>query len=231
MFVSYLFPALLLSGRIVGHTFWAPGFAKVTRATMLYPRQDDGIISTLGCATTKGLPEMCLGSYPAFTPSSSIPSSTASPSTSSAASATSVICNQRNDNPDQGIEQQGCICTSGSTTKTLPLLATYVNYDSSCAYSNLDTSTIAITQDFGPPTTNTMICQACTPTTDFGATCTSLPNCIPQTPSATIQIGSSPVQVGTLTSAALYTSISSAIASLCPPTATACDENSNVKIG
>ena len=228
MYSSYLFPALLFGVHVSGQILPVRNFAKVTRPAMLYPRQDDGLITSLGCAATSGLPEMCLGTYPAFTPSPASPSSTSA----SKPPAPSVTCNQQNEDPDQGIEQQGCICTSGSVTKTLPLLATGVDYDSSCAYTNLATSTIAITQDWGPPTTNTMICQACTPTTDFGAgKCTSIPNCLPQTPSATIQIGSSPVQVGTLTSAALFTSISSAVASLCPATATACDQDSKVTIG
>ena len=76
-----------------------------------------------------------------------------------------------------------------------------------------------------------MICQACTPTTNFGyGTCTSLPNCYPQTPSATIQIGSSPIPVSTLTSTALFTSISSAITTLCPTTATTCDQDTKITI-
>ena len=226
MYSSYLFPALLFGVHVSGQILPARNFATVTRPAMLYPRQDNGIITTLGCAATSGLPEMCPGTYPAFTPSTA----TSSP-TSSQPPAASVTCNQQNEDPDQGIDQQGCICTSGTVTKTLPLLATGVLPDSSCAYTNLATSTIAITQNWGPPVTNSMICQACTPTTDFGAgTCTSLPNCLPQTPTATIQIGSSPVQVGTLTSAALFTSISSAVASLCPTTATQCDQDSKVTI-
>ena len=147
------------------------------------------------------------------------------------ANSASVTCYQQNDDPDSGIEQQGCICNQGTTTKTLPLLATGVAYSSSCDYTELATKTIAITQNWGTPVTNTQICQACTPTTDFGSKCTSLPNCLPETPSATVQIGTSPVQVGTLTSEALYTSISSAIATLCPVTATQCDEKTQIKIG
>ncbi|KAL9092836.1 MAG: hypothetical protein Q9165_004254 [Trypethelium subeluteriae] len=41
-------------------------------------------------------------------------------------------------------------------------------------------------------------------------------NCFPQTPEATVQVGSSPVHVGTLTGDSLYSSISNAIESICP---------------
>ena len=145
-------------------------------------------------------------------------------------------CYQQNEDPDQGIQQQGCICNQGIVTKTLPLLATGVDYSSSCAYTALTgASTIAITANFGPAVTNSMICSVCSPVENNGATCTSLSNCLPQTPTATIQIGSSPVPVGTLTSGALSSAISSAISSLCPPvtqttTSTTCDETSKVTI-
>ena len=163
------------------------------------------------------------------------PSSTA-PSSTAPATTPAPTCYQQNEDPDQGIEQQGCICNQGTVTKTLPLLATGVDYSSSCAYTALSSaSTIAITANFGPAVTNTMICSVCSPVANNGATCTSLSNCLPQTPTATIQIGSSPVPVGTLTSDALSSAISSAISSLCPPvtqttTSTTCDETSKVTI-
>lgn len=229
--------------------FPAHNFATVTVPAHLWPRQD-GAITDLGPGCSKStiaipssnstvvLPAICLASFPSYTPSSSQTSGTtpssnaATPSASltATAAAASVTCNIQEEDPDAGINQQGCICTQGTTTKTFPLLATGVLPSSSCGYTALATNTLAITTNWGPPVTNTHICQACTPTTDFGATCTSLPNCFPETPSATIQIGSSPVQVGTLTSAALYTSISSAIATLCPTTTTACDEETKVTI-
>ena len=145
-------------------------------------------------------------------------------------------CYQQNEDPDQGIQQQGCICSQGTITKTLPILATGVNYSSSCAYTALLTaSTIAITPNFGPPVTNAMICSVCSPTSDNRASCTSMPNCLPHTPTVTVQIGSSPVQVGTLTSTALSSAIASAISTLCPPvtqttTLTTCDETNKVTI-
>ena len=203
-------------------------FATVTVPAGLWARQD-GPISDIGpgCSSAhSGLPAICPASFPAFTPGG--PTPTASPTPTPPAQ---VKCDQQNEDPDQGIEQQGCICSQGTVTKTLPLFTTGVDYDSSCAYTDLATKTIAITQDWGSPYTNTAICSACTPTTDFGVgKCTSLPDCLPQTPSATLQVGSSPVPVGTLTSQALYTSISSAIATLCPATATQCDQETQIKI-
>lgn len=168
--------------------------------------------------------------------SSAAPSTTAGPTATAPATTPAPTCYQQNQDPDQGIQQQGCICNQGTITKTLPLLATGVDPSSSCGYTALASqSTIAITADFGPAVTNTMVCSVCSPIQNNAATCTSLPNCLPQTPTATIQIGSSPVPVGTLTSSALSSAISSAISSLCPPvtqttTSTTCDETSKVTI-
>ena len=142
---------------------------------------------------------------------------TSSFNTSSAAPP-KMTCSQQNQDPDAGIYEQGCICTSGTVTETLPILATNVDPSSSCAYTAVAPSkTTAITTDWGPPYTNTQICSACTPTTDFGAgTCTSIPSCTPQRPYMTMQVGSSRVPVGTLTSSDLSASIASAVSVLCP---------------
>ena len=162
--------------------------------------------------------------------------STATASSTAPATTPAPTCYQQNADPDEGIQQQGCICNQATVTETLPLLTTGVDGSSNCAYTALTgASTIAITANFGPAATNSMICSVCPPVADDGATCTSLSNCLPQTPTATIQIGSSPVPVGTLTSDALSSAISSAISSLCPPvtqttTSTTCDETSKVKI-
>lgn len=169
-----------------------------------------------GLATTTTAAEIATTNTPATTPT--------------------PTCFQQYEDPDQGIQQQGCICNQGIITKTLPLLATGVDA-SSCGYTDISTqSTIAITANFGSAVTNNMVCSVCSPIADNGATCTSLPNCLPQTPTATIQIGSSPVPVGTLTSSSLSAAISSAISTLCPPvtqttTSTTCDETSKVTIG
>ena len=65
--------------------------------------------------------------------------------------------------------------------------------------------------------------------------CTTIPNCTPQAAAATVEAGTSPVHVGTLTGSALYTSVSSALESLCSPvtgtTAQSCVETDQVTIG
>lgn len=179
--------------------------------------------------------DLTSGSSP-ITTSPTMTSPTGPPTAIVPATTLTPTCYQQNQDPDQGILQQGCICNQGAVTETLPLLATNVPYSSSCAYTALSPSgTIAITANFGPAVTNTMICSVCSQIADYGNTCKPLANCLPQTPTATIQIGSSPVPVGTLTSSLLSSSISSAIASLCPPvtqttTSTTCDETAKVKI-
>ena len=191
-----------------------------------------GVCALPGAAASVGGGSATAG--PTATASSTTPTTPISSTTP--VTTPTPTCYQQNEDPDQGIQQQGCICNQGTVTKTLPLKATGVDYSSSCAYTALtEASTIAITANFGPAVTNTMICSVCSPIQNNGATCTSLSNCLPQTPTATIQIGSSPVPVGTLTSDALSSAISSAISSLCPPvtqttTSTTCDETSKVKI-
>lgn len=69
-------------------------------------------------------------------------------------------------------------------------------------------------------------------------TCTSIPNCYPETPTVTVQVGTSPVPVATLTSSALFSSLYTAISGLClpssrpnpPPTAIACSEEAKATI-
>lgn len=90
------------------------------------------------------------------------------------------------------------------------------------------------TNALGPATTNPAICQVCSPYAVNGADCTTIPNCTPQAAAATVQAGTSPVHVGTLTGSALYTSVSSALESLCPPvtgtTVQSCVETDQVTI-
>ncbi|KAI4138201.1 MAG: hypothetical protein L6R39_006911 [Caloplaca ligustica] len=68
----------------------------------------------------------------------------------------------------------------------------------------------------GPPETDMKACQVCTRLTYNEDSCSPIPNCVKQLAQATVQAGSSPVHVGTLTSSALSTSISSALDKLCP---------------
>ncbi|KAI0157523.1 hypothetical protein GGR57DRAFT_501132 [Xylariaceae sp. FL1272] len=80
----------------------------------------------------------------------------------------------------------------------------------------VDPRDITISTGFGPPFTTG--CSYCSQDSPWGASCTftSLPGCTSETARVTLQAGSSYVHVGTLTSNALYTSVSNALESICP---------------
>ncbi|KAI4123398.1 MAG: hypothetical protein LQ338_005279 [Usnochroma carphineum] len=82
----------------------------------------------------------------------------------------------------------------------------------------------------GPPITDLKACKVCTRDTYNEDSCDSIPNCVKQLAQATVQAGSLPVHVGTLTSDALSISISSALDKICPSvsqhSATACKTDS-----
>ncbi len=89
---------------------------------------------------------------------------------------------------------------------------------SSCAYTTLPgtSADVSITNGLGPVTTDMADILAGSRYAINGGDMTSVPGCFPQQVKATVQAGSSPVHVGTLTGTALYTSISSALESICP---------------
>ena len=135
-------------------------------------------------------------------------SSTSSPTTTSALSCSYV-------GPEPPTTPEAfCLCGSSSLPLTT-ITGTPVPEASSCAYAALPTSAPTIT-NMATPTTNLKLCQVCTPYAANGADCSSITGCVIQTPQATVEVGSSQVHVGTLTSSALYTSISSALTKLCP---------------
>lgn len=107
----------------------------------------------------------------------------------------------------------------------------------SCDYSTMPGAAAAVspTNALGPATTNTAVWQVCTPYAVNGADCTTIPNFTPFAATASVQAGTSPVHVGTLTGSALYTSVSSALESLCPPvtgtSVQSCVETDQVTIG
>ncbi|KAL9108818.1 MAG: hypothetical protein Q9227_006475 [Pyrenula ochraceoflavens] len=68
----------------------------------------------------------------------------------------------------------------------------------------------------GPIVTDSAACKICTPDTQSDSTCNPIPSCTIQKPKAQIQLGSSPVHVGTLTGDKLSSSVSNALTSLCP---------------
>jgi len=128
-------------------------------------------------------------------------------------------------------------CSRGA--QTLPLTSipgSAVPEASSCAYTNLPgtSADVSITNGLGPVTTDMADCLAGSRYAINGGDMTSVPGYFSQQAKATIQAGSSPVHVGTLTGTALYTSISIALESICPPvsqttSATTC-ETSTVTI-
>jgi hypothetical protein len=78
--------------------------------------------------------------------------------------------------------------------------------------------------------------MVCTPYAINEDNCNTIPNCSPQIAVATVTVGSAPVHVGTLTGVALYTAVSNALESLCPPvtqttTSTQCSETGQAEIG
>jgi hypothetical protein len=153
------------------------------------------------------------------TPGSSVMStfqtaiSTASPSFS---------CSYQGADPDEGVTSAYCVCSQGPSTATAPLPRNAAgdaipSGTNSCPYTAWPgTAAITPTTTLGPASTNIMACQVCSPVVVNEDACTSIPNCTPQFPVATVSIGSAPVNVGTLTGAALSASVSSALDAICP---------------
>lgn len=122
-------------------------------------------------------------------------------------------CVLHEQDPDQGITQAFCLCDSTATLPPLSVASTGHQTDS-CAYTTIpatakETITIAAS-------TYTKNCQGCTQVGFNAPNCTPVPKCIPISAEVTVQAGSSPVHIGTLTGTALYTSVSSALEKLCP---------------
>ncbi len=111
-----------------------------------------------------------------------------------------------------------CSCQGAQTLPLTSIPGSAVPEASSCAYTTLPGTfaDVSITNGLGPVTTDMADCLAGSRYAINGGDMTSVPGCFPQQAKATVQAGSSPVRVGTLTGIALYTSISSALESICP---------------
>lgn len=111
-----------------------------------------------------------------------------------------------------------CSCQGAQTMPLTSIPGSAVPEASSCAYKNFPgtSADVSITNGLGPVTTDMADCLAGSRYAINGGDMTSVPGCVPQQAKATVQAGSSPVHVGTLTGTALYTSISSALESICP---------------
>lgn len=142
-----------------------------------------------------------------------LPSSTAATTTN----APKPSCVVQDMDPGLGITSQGCICQGSSTWKALST-SSGATQGAQCSYTAFPSSGSAqatITQAPMKPQTNSQACMVCTPQPNFEDECTSMPNCKPQTAYATATVNSSPVHYGTLSQDALYTGISTAMASAC----------------
>ena len=117
------------------------------------------------------------------------------------------------------ISKAYCTC-DGKSSLPLTTLPTNTNapVTESCAYTAQPTGTQASNPNAAPsPTTNKDTCEVCTPYAANEADCTKISGCTPIKGAATVEAGSSAVNVGTLTSDALYSSVSRALESICPP--------------
>ncbi|PQE05074.1 hypothetical protein CJF31_00002231 [Rutstroemia sp. NJR-2017a BVV2] len=180
-------------------------FVSVTLTTSIAVRDIVTVLPGCEVAPTDGSPPFCVISFQPTTVASTV-ASTTTPAPS---------CSMQNQDPDSGITSAYCVCNG---SKTLPLLSapSTAVATQSCAYSTIPDSQITPTISLGPVVTDISSCQICTPVENNADSCTTIPGCYPESATATVQVGSSPVHVGTLTGTALYTSISSALNRLCP---------------
>ena len=188
---------------------------------------------------TASFPNLCPALLGGASPTYAVYSPPASDS-SSAPAGGSVSCSMQDEDPGMGINSAYCVCTSGGTTTTAKLLSNVPStamVTASCDYPTFPgaAAVVSVTNGLGPATTNTALCQICTPYAINGDDCTTINGCTPQAAAATVTAGTSPVHVGTLTGSALYTTISSALESLCPPatgtTQVQCVQTDSVTVG
>ncbi|KAI1759341.1 hypothetical protein GGR53DRAFT_150707 [Hypoxylon sp. FL1150] len=149
----------------------------------------------------------------------------------------------QDEDPDQGITTEYCVCDQSRTLPFLTISPTVVR-TKSCEYTTLpprntkrddaiplptitgapmitaspsiEDRDLTISTGFGPPTTDMKHCQVCTRVVNNEDSCSSIKNCIVQTGAVTLEAGSSSVHVGTVTGTALYTGVSNALEKICP---------------
>lgn len=120
--------------------------------------------------------------------------------------------------PEPPITPQAYCTCDGKSSLPLTSLSTNAPVRESCAYTAQPTGSQASNPNTAPsPTMNRDTCDICTPYAANEDICTRISGCTPLKGAATVEAGSSAVNVGTLTSDALYTSVSKALASICPP--------------
>lgn len=197
-------------------------FAIAKRSTSISSASDQ-------CLTPlPGLPNLCtdeisLGPYtPAYTAGTSLTSA----SSSTPAPTGPPICENQADPDNDGPDY--CYCSQGTlTTQVAPVTGS----GGPCPWTALPITGAGPKPTFTPPPeTNTALysytagwdivaCQSSivSMNDNVGVTsCTGSTYTISQLPHATVQLGSSTQNVGTLSSAALYTAVSNILASVCP---------------
>ena len=212
LFMRFVASILLLPSTIaLAHRSFLSQFPATTAPARLVARQN----GACNMNSTDGAPPLCLQNVPVNYAAQS--SNNATVTSPPASTGPTPSCSLQNEDPDQGITSEYCI-REGS--KTLPLLtpASTAVATESCAYKSLPTSgsEITPTTGFHSTTTNSALCEICSQVVINEDSCTTISNCLPEKAQATVQAGSSPVHVGTLTGEALYASISSALDQLCP---------------
>lgn len=163
-------------------------------------------------------------SAPAIT-TAPAPGSTNTPasSTAPAPGGTTPSCTYMGPEPPEN-PSGFCTCENESTLPLLTLSNNNAPQSASCSYTAQPSGLVTQPNPSPSVTTNSDTCQVCTPYAANGDTCTILAGCTPQKRAATVELGSSVVNFGTLTSTALYTSVSNALTSLCPTGTQACSK-------
>ena len=102
--------------------------------------------------------------------------------TSTPAPTSTLTCILQNEDPDQGINNRGCIC--GSTTLPLLTVPSATNVDQSCAYTALPSTAGVANPITIATTTYTSACQVCTLVGGIAdiPTCTAIAGCAMSTP-------------------------------------------------
>ncbi|KAI9649087.1 hypothetical protein NHQ30_001654 [Ciborinia camelliae] len=173
------------------------------------------------------LPNLCTAeiSLPPYTPAYT--AGTSLTSASSSAPTGPPICENQADPDNDGPDY--CYCSQGTlTTQVAPVTGS----GGPCPWTALPITGAGPKPTFTPPPgTNTALysytagydviaCQSSivSMTNNVEVTsCKGLTYTISELPHATVQVGSSTQNVGTLSSAALYTAVSNALTSVCPP--------------
>lgn len=126
-------------------------------------------------ASDELLPTLGDGGYGGFVlPTDSGTFTSPPPLTTTPPTTSFISCTHYGQNPDQGVVDAYCVCSSSTFAESLNTQVTPVN---SCAYTTLPATTTAIST-LQSVVTDLALCQACTHAGQQ-AQCTSIPSCTP----------------------------------------------------